>query len=249
MKICAVVPSHNHWSVLADVVARLRSEGVPVLIIDDGSAEPARTAIARLHAPQDGISVKRFEANQGKGVAVLEAFRLAWDEGFTHAVQVDADGQHDLDALPALLALANRHPDALITGLPRYDASIPMGRKIGRWMTHVWVWIETLSLQISDSMCGFRVYPLSAVRALLETQSVGRRMDFDTEIMVRLFWRGTPVCGLPVRVIYPPGNLSNFDLLRDNWRISMMHSRLVLAMLIRFPAILARRPRPCREVS
>ncbi|PKU24594.1 glycosyltransferase family 2 protein [Telmatospirillum siberiense] len=249
MKICAVVPSHNHWTALAGVIGGLRSAGLPVFIVDDGSAEPARSAIARLHAPEDGVRVHRLAVNRGKGVAVVEAFRLAWEAGFTHALQIDADGQHDLDAVPGLLALAGRHPQALVTGLPRYDASIPPGRRIGRWVTHVWVWVETLSLRISDSMCGFRVYPLAAVHALLGRHKVGRRMDFDTEIMVRLFWEGTPVLGLPVRVTYPPGNISNFDLLRDNWRISVMHSRLVLTMLIRLPSILAHRPQFPEEVS
>jgi hypothetical protein len=124
---------------------------------------------------------------------------------------------------------------------------VPWGRKIGRWVTHVWVWVETLSLQIADSMCGYRVYPLAAVRDLLGREKIGLRMDFDTDIMVRLFWAGTPVCGLPVRVTYPAGNISNFDILRDNWRISRMHARLVFSMLVRFPLILARRPRSCRE--
>lgn len=249
MKVCAVVPSHNHWTVLGSIVGRLRALDLPVLIVDDGSAEPAASAIARLHAPDDGVTVRRFDVNRGKGVAVTEAFRQAWEAGYSHAVQVDADGQHDLEALPALLGLAARHPDALVTGLPRYDASVPLGRKVGRWITHVWVWIETLSFRISDSMCGFRVYPLDAVRTLLAGETVGRRMDFDTEIMVRLFWRGTPVLGIPVSVTYPPDNISNFDLLRDNWRISVMHSRLVISMLPRLPSILARRPRFPEEVE
>jgi len=231
VNLCAIVPSHNHHTVIASVVARLRALGLPVFVIDDGSSEPARSAIAALAG--DGVTLRRFEDNQGKGAAVVDGFRLAAAAGFTHAVQVDADGQHDLDALPALLAAAEESPDALVSGEPVYDASMPLGRKIGRWITHIWVWIETLSLRITDSMCGFRVYPLAAVLALLAEESVGRRMDFDTDIMVRLFWRGTPVRMVPVRVVYPPANTSNFDMLRDNVRISWMHTRLVLSMLCR----------------
>jgi hypothetical protein len=67
-------------------------------------------------------------------------------------------------------------------------------------------------------------------------------MDFDPEIMVRLFWSGTPVVMLPVKVAYPPGNTSNFDLLADNWRITKMHTRLVIAMLLHLPSILLNRP-------
>ncbi|MEI6986064.1 MAG: glycosyltransferase [Rhodospirillaceae bacterium] len=241
---CAIVPSHNHWSVAGAVVARLRAACLPVFVVDDGSAEPARSVIAALHDPDRGVTVLRLDVNRGKGAAVMVGFGLAAGVGFTHAIQVDADGQHDLEALPQLMATAARHPEALVSGQPVYDDSIPKGRMIGRWITHVWVWVETLSLAISDSMCGFRVYPLAAVMALLAEERVGQRMDFDTEIMVRLFWRGTPVAMVPVRVTYPLGNTSNFDILRDNWRITCMHTRLVLTMALRLPRILRHRPPP-----
>lgn len=245
---CAVVPSHNHWRVVGEVVGSLLARGLPVFVVDDGSAEPARSTLAALHDPAGGVIVHRLEVNQGKGVAVMEGFRLAGAAGFTHAVQVDADGQHDLGAVPRLLELARHHPHAVVTGRPVYDDTIPRGRAIGRWITHVWVWVETLSLRLRDTMCGFRVYPLAPVEALLATGSrIGRRMDFDTEIMVRLFWRGTPVAELPVRVTYPPDNTSNFDVLWDNVRISWMHTRLVFTMLARLPSILANRPPPLEE--
>jgi predicted LPLAT superfamily acyltransferase/glycosyltransferase involved in cell wall biosynthesis len=240
---CAVVPSYNHWRAVGDVVARLRNEGLDVFIIDDGSDEPARSTLAALHDPAAGVTVHRFGTNQGKGAAVLYGFRAAFDAGFSHAIQVDADGQHDPAAIPELIERARRHPEALVTGVPVYDRTIPLGRVIGRWITHFWVWVETLSFRIRDSMCGFRVYPLAVVRALEATGvRLGRRMDFDTEIMVRLFWLGTPVAELPVRVTYPPDNTSNFRMLRDNVRISVLHTRLVVRMLLTFPVILGKRP-------
>jgi Glycosyl transferase family 2 len=241
-RVCAIVPSHNHWKVVEAVVGRLRAAGLPVFLIDDGSDEPARTVLAALHDQAGGINVARLGANQGKGGAVIAGFRLAIADGFTHAVQVDADGQHDLDALAELLILSDRHPAALITGQPIYDDTVPLGRKIGRWLTHIWVWIETLSLNIADSMCGFRVYPLAAIAPLLTGEHLGRHMDFDSEIVVRLFWSGTPVVMLPVKVAYPPGNTSNFDMFADNWRIAKMHTRLVIAMLSHLPSILRNRP-------
>ncbi len=242
MKIvpCAIVPTFNHWTALPEVVTALRHLGLPVFVIDDGSSEPARYAIASLEG--DGVTVLRLERNAGKGAAVLAGFRLATAAGFTHAVQIDADGQHDTDALPALMAAAMAHPDSLISGAPVYDDSIPLGRKIGRWITHLWVFAETLSFRITDSMCGFRIYPLAAVTALLAQETVGARMDFDTDIMVRLFWRGIMPVMVPVRVSYPPDNTSNFDLLHDNLRITRMHSRLVFTRLGRMFA--AKVPRP-----
>ena len=244
LRTCAIVPTHDHWQAIGAVVAALRAAGLPVLVIDDGSGQPAEAAIAALHRPADGVEVHRLPVNQGKGGAVVHGMRLAMEAGFTHAVQIDADGQHDTAALPALLERSRQYPAALISAEPIFDVSMPRGRRIGRWITHVWVWIETCSFRITDSMCGFRVYPLAPVRALLAKKSLGRRMDFDTEIMVRLFWDGTDVKMVPVRVIYPPGNTSNFRLWRDNIRITAMHTRLVIGMLLR-PA----RPRHWSRLS
>ncbi|MGB0683245.1 MAG: glycosyltransferase family 2 protein [Magnetovibrionaceae bacterium] len=239
---CAVVPSHNHSEVIAEMIRALRDQGLPVLVIDDGSDEPSRSVIAALHAPEDGVQVHRQEPNQGKGAAVSTGLRLAREQGYTHAIQVDADGQHDTDALPALIGKMREHPNALISGQPVYDQSIPASRRIARYLTHVWVWVETLSFRISDSMCGFRAYPVDATVAVLDREAVGLWMDFDIEIMVRLFWRGTPVLMTPVRVVYREGNTSNFDLFADNWRITKMHTRLVFTMLFRLPGILKNRP-------
>lgn len=248
MRICAIVPSHNHTRAVAGIVSALRAAGLPVFIVDDGSAAGAKAELAALDNPADGIRVVRLEPNQGKGGAVLHGFQLAMAAGFTHALQIDADGQHDIASLPSLLALARSRPEALVTGVPVYDRTMPIGRAIGRYITHAWVWIETLSLQIRDSMCGLRVYPLAPVAELCAAgERIGRRMDFDTEIMVRLFWRGVPVIEHPVAVTYPLGNTSNFDLWRDNLRISAMHARLFLGMVVRLPRILRHRAQQSRH--
>jgi len=239
------MPSYNHHAAVGRIVSALRMHGLPVYIIDDGSGEPARSALAALNDRSGGVEVHRLETNRGKGGAVSHGLRLAAAAGFTHALQIDADGQHDIAAVPALIRIACDHPDAVITGIPVYDASVPLGRMIGRYVTHAWVCVETLSLRLSDTMCGFRIYPLAAVGPLVAPGSgIGQRMDFDIEILVRLFWRRVPVIEMPVKVSYPAGNISNFDLLRDNVRISWMHTRLVFGMLWRLPALLFQSHRP-----
>jgi hypothetical protein len=118
---------------------------------------------------------------------------------------------------------------------------VPRGRLYGRYATHVWVWINTLSLDIRDSMCGFRVYPLASLMPLLARVRIGRRMDFDSDVIVRLHWRGVAVVNLPTRVTYPRDGISHFRLWRDNARISAMHARLFLGMLLRSPLLLWRK--------
>jgi signal transduction histidine kinase len=68
-------------------------------------------------------------------------------------------------------------------------------------------------------------------------------MDFDTEVMVRLYWQGVQSRFLPTRVTYPVDGVSHFDALRDNLRISWMHTRLFFGMLPRIPRLLRQRQR------
>ncbi|HDX9010663.1 glycosyltransferase family 2 protein [Aeromonas dhakensis] len=231
MNLCLLIPCYNHAGPLAAVLARLAEFKLPCLLVDDGSEPVAAAAIDALAAQHPWVSLLRHPHNQGKGGAVMTGLRRAHELGFSHALQVDADGQHDLADLPALLAEARQHPAALVSGRPLYDDSVPKGRLYGRYITHVWVWIETLSFAIKDSMCGFRVYPLAPTCALLERVALGRRMDFDTEVMVRLHWAGVPMRFVPTRVIYPVDGRSHFRLFRDNLDISWMHTRLVCRLL------------------
>ena len=243
LRICAVIPSYNHVRCVGDIVERLCGFGLPVLVIDDGSDATEASVLAALDNPGRGVRVIRLAANRGKGGAVREGFRAASEAGFTHVLQADADGQHDLSAVPRMLDIAERHPDALVSGQAVYDESAPRGRRIARWITHLWVFVETLSLRVTDSMCGLRIYPLDLAASVVDREPVGNRMDFDIALMVRLCWRGVKVAMVPVCVRYPPGNVSNFQPWRDNVRISWMHTGLVFGMLGRLLAGRFRRPR------
>ena len=237
-----VIPVFDHERAIGPLLARLRPHGVPCLLVDDGSgAECAAVLRARVAAEPQWLSLLRLDSNQGKGAAVMAGLREAGRRGHSHVLQLDADGQHEAADVPAFLAMARAEPGAVINGRPVYDASVPRGRLYGRYATHVWVWINTLSFDIADSMCGFRVYPLAPTLALIEGAHVGRRMDFDTEIIVRLHWTGVPVRNRPTRVTYPEDGVSHFDLWRDNLRISAMHARLFFGMLRRLPRLLARK--------
>lgn len=237
---CAVIPVYNHERTLPAVVAALLAEDLPCVLVDDGSS-PAAAAVIDQLAEHPSVHLHRHGINQGKGAAVTSGLREAARLGFSHALQVDADGQHELSRVSLFLDRACQAPEALICGYPQYDASVPKSRLYGRYLTHVWVWINTLSTSIRDSMCGFRVYPLAPTLALIDSEPLGSRMDFDTEILVRLHWRAQPMVWLPTRVNYPADGISHFRLWRDNLLISSMHARLFGGMLLRAPALLWRR--------
>lgn len=243
---CLVVPCYNHGRLAARTLARLAPLGLPIFLVDDGSL-PEEAEVLRDIARGSGgqVRLSRLDVNQGKGGAVMAGLRAAVAGGFTHALQVDADGQHDLDRIPEFLAAGRRSPDAIICGQPIYDDSIPRLRKVARYLTHFWVWIETLSLDIRDSMCGFRLYPLAATLAVLDEARLPRRMSFDIEVLVRLHWRAVPFVWIPLAVTYPEDGRSHFRPLVDNLQISLTHTRLALAM----PWKVLRRPAAPRHWS
>ncbi len=235
---------------MAALALSLAPVGIKTFLINDGSAEADRALLHELADRHDWIEILDHATNQGKGAAVLTGLRAAHKDGYSHAVQIDADGQHDPGDIPKFLTLAREIPGAVVTGCPRFDATVPTGRLIARYLTHVWVWVETLSFSIRDSMCGFRVYPLEPVIRLAASARLGRRMDFDTEILVRLHWEGLAIHSVPTRVTYPVDGQSHFRLWQDNCLISWMHTRLVFGMLWRVMCFRLRRPganAPCPE--
>lgn len=239
IKTCAVIPYYNHPQTIANVTQSILKHDLPVVIVNDGSNNEATAALV----PLDGwehVIVVHHESNQGKGGAVQTGLRWAHEHGYTHALQVDADGQHNLEDIPRFLEESAQHPLALVAGKPLYDETVPMGRFIARYITHVWVWIETLSFHIKDTMCGFRVYPLASTVALLDQKNLGKRMDFDIEVMVRMYWRWIPIIQLDTAVTYGGPGGSHFQPFNDNVLISWMHTRLFLGMLLRFPKLLFR---------
>jgi glycosyltransferase involved in cell wall biosynthesis len=187
------------------------------------------------------VQVIHQEHNGGKGQAVISGFLSAYNKGYTHAIQIDADGQHNAHDIDRFLAEATAYPAALILGKPLFGPDVPLSRYLGRKISQWCVWVETLSWAIGDPLCGFRLYPLAATVALIKRTRVGARMDFDPDIAVRLYWAGIEMRNIETRVSYPEGGMSHFRLFRDNVRISWMHTRLLAGMLVRIPQLLLRR--------
>ncbi|MFM0034447.1 glycosyltransferase family 2 protein [Paraburkholderia strydomiana] len=244
---CIVIPIYNHKDAIGATVAHLAVHHLPIFVVDDGSDDATQqvlAALAQQYAEQ--LTLWRLPVNGGKGAAVMAGLRAAREAGYTHALQIDADGQHDASDVPRFIDAARAEPGAVILGRPVYDESVPKARLYGRYLTHVWVWIETLSLTIRDSMCGFRLYPLALACELIDSVPLPTRMDFDIEILVRLHWRRAAFRSIPTRVTYAADGVSHFDVLWDNVRISRSHTRLVFGMLWRLPMLLAHKLMPRR---
>lgn len=236
---CVIIPVYNHQKKIATIVTRLLSFNLSVMLIDDGS-EPECAGILREVAIQDRVQLIRLDKNSGKGVAVCRGLREAFNQGFTHGLQIDADGQHDLGDIPRFVATARAYPDTVISGARAYK-DMPPSRRRGRRFNDFWVCVNSLSLQLKDSMCGYRLYPLAHTMKLLDRRRVGERMSFDTDILVRLYWRGLDVINIPTGIIYANEIPSHFDLFWDNVRITWMHINLLIGMVPRSLGLILRK--------
>lgn len=246
---CVVIPTYENPKTIEAVVRAARGYLEDVIVVDDGSGPAGRGACEAV-AAQGLAHVHHRPENGGKGAAVKTGFEVARERGFTHVVQVDGDGQHDLTHIPRLLEAATAQPEALVLGYPEYDETVNKARQFARKFTQMWIELEVGKGVIRDSMVGFRVYP---VQAAIEARARGDRMDFDVEIPVRMAWNDVPIVNIPVPVRYlteEEGGVSHFQLVRDNLRFSWLHTRLCTTVIFRWLGRLTpwRRRRLPREI-
>jgi glycosyltransferase involved in cell wall biosynthesis len=239
-----LIPSYNPGARLLPTVRAALQQWAPVWVVVDGSTDGSAEQLQALAADHPDLQVWVLPRNHGKGAAVLYALRKARALGFTHALTMDSDGQHPAERIAAFMRASLDAPGAMVLGTPVFDASAPSLRVKGRKISNWWANLETLWAGISDSLFGFRVYPIAPLIAVMRHQPWMRRFDFDVEAVVRLSWRGVPVVNLaaPVRYFAPEdGGVSHFKYWRDNVLLTWMHIRLVFGFLLRLPLLAARR--------
>ena len=235
-----LIPSYNSGVRVYETVMQARTHWSPVWVVIDGSTDGTTAELQKIAARDSGLRIFILPHNQGKGAAVLHGLEQAAQQGFTHALCMDSDGQHPADLIPTFMQCSLKSPAAMVLGVPVFDASAPALRVKGRKISNWWANLETLWAGIGDSLYGFRVYPIDPLRDLMRSQRWMRRFDFDPEAAVRLCWRGVPPLNLPAPVKYlqaHEGGVSHFNYRRDNLLLTWMHIRLMIGFILRFPML------------
>lgn len=244
-----LIPSYNTGAKVFETVAEAQRYWRPVWVVIDGSTDGSGEALAERAQQDPSLRVLRRAENGGKGAAVLDGLRAAEAAEFTHILVMDADGQHPAASIPHFITLSRGRPEAMILGVPVFDQTAPLIRIIGRRVSNSLAWLETLGA-IGDSLFGFRVYPIEALRQIMEESRFMRRFDFDVEAAVRLCWRGLPAINVPAPVRYfdaAEGGVSHFHYRRDNLLLASMHGRLLTGFLLRLPRLIAGRLKSSRH--
>ena len=234
---CAIIPVYRHEGTVEAVAKEIIKKGLHVFIVDDGNTPEAKKVLEDIAQRIPEITLISYAKNSGKGYAVSKGIEAASEAGFSYAIQVDADGQHDLGALEFFVKASKKHPGNLIAGFPQYDESVPNKADLSAPRSHS---LETLSFDIPDAMCGFRIYPIEPTLPVIRKLS-DFRMGFDIEILVRLKWRNVKMNFYPIQVRYPENGISNFRMVRDNISISWLHTKLFFGMVFRLPILLLRK--------
>lgn len=227
-RILVVVPFYNNGRTVANVVSEITALGWSLLVVNDGSTDDGPDSLKGL--PIERIDLTR---NQGKGRALRLALRWARARGYTHAVTLDADGQHSPRDIARFVEKIRLAPDRLIVGRRNFPSDVPGKSRFGRGWSNMWVRIVSGG-RTPDSQSGFRAYPLDPLAAF---KYVGARYEFEVEILVRAVWAGVPLDWVDISLQYypPSGRVSHFRPFMDNFRITVIYTGLVIRNLLPFP--------------
>lgn len=238
-----IIPVYKHGKACKKVVESLseycKSFETKIILVDDGNTDETKNYLeetAKLFS--EIVILIRLEKNSGKGGAFKAGINYAFKNGFTHALQLDADGQHDVERSKFFFEQAKLFPDSFLCGFPEYDETVPLHRKNGRKFANNWCKVVTWNSKIVDSLCGFRLYPIEKTYKLLKSSFLDLRMGFDIDILVRLIWIGIDFKFFPVKVTYPSDGFSNFHIVKDNIRISLVFTKLCIGMIFRIPKLI-----------
>lgn len=223
MSTAALVPAYQAAGSIADVVRGTAEVLGPVVVVDDGSSDDTA---ARAEAA--GAVVVRQATNRGKGAALVAGLRYLAERGLTHALTLDADGQHLPSQVPVLLAASAAAPDAIVVGVRKKEGHTIRGiNRFGNWIADR-LMRSIAGQPLPDTQSGFRVYPVAATLAL---GTEGTRYEFETEVLLRAARAGMPLVGIPVEVFYPPvaERTSHYRPWRDTLRIIAIVLRVLAA--------------------
>lgn len=189
-----VVPAYNEASVIAAVISDLRKHVQQIIVVDDCSRDDT-PAIARAA----GAVVLRHSINRGQGAAIQTGLEFALRKGAQTIVTFDADGQHDADDLPLMLApLRDGQADFVLGSRFMGKSDVPPLRRLLLRFAVLFTRL-TSGLRVSDAHNGLRAFSRRGAQAIHIRLD---RMAHASEIMDQIRASALPYTEVPVRVRY-----------------------------------------------
>jgi hypothetical protein len=182
-----ILPTYDERATIEQVLRGVlaRPEAVDVLVVDDSSPDGTADAVREVAAGEPRVRLLERPARSGLASAYLEGFRIAIDEGYDLAVEMDSDLSHDPSELSSLLAGAQRHdltvgsryvPGGSVTNWSRSRLALSKAGNIyARLM---------LGLDLHDATSGYRVYRRGVLEALMANRLASEGYGFQIELVM-----------------------------------------------------------------
>jgi glycosyltransferase involved in cell wall biosynthesis len=232
-----LVPTYNNAGTLKNVLQRCLEQGLPVLVVDDGSTDDTGRILKEMpgQAGYDGLMVVTHPVNQGKGRALKTGFQEALKRGYSYVITIDSDGQHFPEDIPVLQT--QKGEKTLVVG-SRSQMGANGGGSFANRFSNFWFRLYT-GVNLPDTQTGYRLYPLKKLPSLSILSS---RYEAELALLVFSAWKGLELKPVPVRVSYPEDRVSHFRPGIDFFRISVLNTVLLLvSLLYGWPRTLLRR--------
>ena len=203
-RVAVLIPTYNERENLPLIVARVREcvPDVDVVVLDDNSPDGTGQVADELAAADPKVTVIHRQGKEGLGAAYLAGFRWALDQGYDAVVEMDADGSHRPEDLPAMLEAAK---DADLVIGSRYVrggtvVNWPLSRKAISMGGNLYI-RAILGMPVNDATAGYRVYRAGTLRriGLDDVESAG--YVFQTDLTVRTVRAGLRVVEVPITFI------------------------------------------------
>ena len=226
LKCCVLIPTYNNERTLNRVIDGVLTYTEHIIIINDGATD--RTS--EILKSYSNIEQIHFPTNKGKGVALREGFKKAYQLGYSYAISIDSDGQHYPENIETFITEIEKSPGSLLIGDRNMaQDGIPKKSSFGNNFSNFWYTFET-GVKLTDTQSGYRLYPL---KKLANLNYFTNKFEFEIEVIVRASWKGITVKNVPIQVLYDESErVTHFRPIKDFTRISILNTVLVLIALL-----------------
>ena len=219
-RVVVLIPTYNERENLPVIVRRLRGSvpAADVLVLDDASPDGTGALADELAEADDQVHVLHRSAKEGLGKAYLAGFDWALERGYDAAVEMDADGSHQPEQLPALLDAVG-HADVVIGSRWIRGGAVrnwPATRKALSVGANLYTRVM-LGMPVNDATAGFRVYRASALRTMGLRGVESQGYCFQVDLTMRAVRSGLEVLEVPITFVEREVGVSKMgrDIIRE----------------------------------
>ncbi len=208
-----VIPAYNASKTIAQVIESISEifSLNQIIVVDDGSQDDTAKIASKC-----GVSVIQHPKNLGKGAALQTGMRFALENGYAAIITMDADGQHNSQAIPHFLEKINS--DIIIGTRNHTFKSTPFHRFLSNKITSLILSIVS-GQRIHDSQSGFRLIRARVIRSM---PLLTKRYEMESEILIRAGRLGFSIDYVSVNILYSNNNISHIQPVRDTWRFIIL---------------------------